>query len=195
MKTIYTHTIATLILVLFFSTAYSQNILEGIVKNDQNLPLKGANLVLKGTAQHTTTDAFGKFNLEAQKFPFSVLVQLKGYETKEVTIAELKTNTIEISLESESKNQLSEVVVSSRRRIERAQEVPIAVSVIGGKQAEQAGTFNVNLIKQLIPSVQLYSSNPRNTGINIRGLGSPFGLTNDGIDPGVGFYVDGVYFA
>lgn len=195
MKTTYTHTIATLILVLFFSTAYSQNILEGIVKNDQNLPLKGANLVLKGTAQHTTTDTFGKFNLEAQKFPFSVLVQLKGYETKEVTIAELKTNPIEISLESESKNQLSEVVVSSRRRIERAQEVPIAVSVIGGKQAEQAGAFNVNLIKQLIPSVQLYSSNPRNTGINIRGLGSPFGLTNDGIDPGVGFYVDGVYFA
>ena len=43
--------------------------------------------------------------------------------------------------------------------------------------------------------VQLYSSNPRNTGINIRGIGSPFGLTNDGLDPGVGFYVDGVYYA
>jgi iron complex outermembrane receptor protein len=26
-------------------------------------------------------------------------------------------------------------------------------------------------------------------------LGSPYGLTNDGIDPGVGFYVDGVYYA
>ncbi|WP_264526379.1 TonB-dependent receptor [Flavobacterium sp. N502536] len=55
--------------------------------------------------------------------------------------------------------------------------------------------FNVNRIKELVPSVQLYSSNPRNTGINIRSLGSPFGLTNDGIDPGVGFYVDGVYYA
>ena len=53
----------------------------------------------------------------------------------------------------------------------------------------------MNRIKELVPSVQLYSSNPRNTGINIRGLGSPFGLTNDGIDPGVGFYVDGVYYA
>jgi len=31
--------------------------------------------------------------------------------------------------------------------------------------------------------------------LNIRGLGSSFGLTNDGIDPGVGFYVDGVYYA
>src|SRR5690606_26926274 len=35
----------------------------------------------------------------------------------------------------------------------------------------------------------------RNTGINIRGIGSPFGLTNDGLDPGVGYYVDGVYYA
>jgi iron complex outermembrane receptor protein len=41
----------------------------------------------------------------------------------------------------------------------------------------------------------LYTSNPRNTGVNIRGLGSPFGLTNDGLDPGVGYYVDGVYYA
>src|SRR5690606_9319029 len=65
----------------------------------------------------------------------------------------------------------------------------------GGAKIEDAGAFNVNLVKELVPSVQLYTSNPRNTGINIRGLGSPFGLTNDGLDPGVGFYVDGVYFA
>ncbi|ULT46156.1 Plug domain-containing protein [Niabella defluvii] len=26
-------------------------------------------------------------------------------------------------------------------------------------------------------------------------MGSPFGLTNDGLDPGVGYYVDGVYYA
>jgi len=43
--------------------------------------------------------------------------------------------------------------------------------------------------------VQLYASNGRNTTLNIRGLGSTFGLTNDGIDPGVGFYIDGVYYA
>ena len=53
----------------------------------------------------------------------------------------------------------------------------------------------MNRVKEFVPSVQLYTSNPRNTGINIRGLGSPFGLTNDGLDPGVGFYVDGVYYA
>ena len=66
---------------------------------------------------------------------------------------------------------------------------------MSGSLIEQLGAFNVNRVKELIPSVQLYSSNPRNTGINIRGVGSPFGLTNDGLDPGVGFYVDGIYYA
>src|SRR4051812_26995682 len=83
-----------------------------------------------------------------------------------------------------------EVTVLARRREESVQEVPIPVSVIGGDLVTDTGSFNVNRIKELVPTVQLYSSNPRNTGVNIRGLGAPFGLTNDGIEPGVGFYVD-----
>src|SRR5688572_9102978 len=86
-------------------------------------------------------------------------------------------------------------VTGARRREESVQEVPIPVSLIDGELITEAGAFNVNRIKELIPSVQLYSSNPRNTGVNIRGLGSPFGLTNDGIEPGVGYYVDGVLYA
>ena len=53
----------------------------------------------------------------------------------------------------------------------------------------------MNRLKELIPTVQFYSTNPRNSAINIRGLGAPFGLTNDGIEPGVGLYIDGAFFA
>jgi iron complex outermembrane recepter protein len=87
------------------------------------------------------------------------------------------------------------VTVTARRVEEEAQDVPIPVSVVTGEVIEKAAAFNINRIKELIPTVQFYSSNPRNSAINIRGLGAPFGLTNDGIDQGVGFYVDGVYFA
>jgi iron complex outermembrane receptor protein len=86
-----------------------------------------------------------------------------------------------------------DIVVTARRREERVQEVPIAMSVIGGAELEKTGAFNVNRLQQQQPSLQFYSSNPRNSAINIRGLGAPFGLTNDGIEQGVGFYVDGVY--
>ncbi len=88
-----------------------------------------------------------------------------------------------------------EVTVTARRVEETAQSVPIALNVISGQAVEEQGAFNVIRLKELVPSLQFYTSNPRNTAVNIRGLGSPFGLTNDGIEQGVGFYVDGVYFA
>ncbi|MFD2578228.1 TonB-dependent receptor plug domain-containing protein [Novosphingobium colocasiae] len=40
----------------------------------------------------------------------------------------------------------------------------------------------------------MFSFNPRNTNINIRGLGSNVALTNDGLENGVGFYIDNVYY-
>lgn len=88
-----------------------------------------------------------------------------------------------------------EIIVTARRVAENLQSVPIPVSVVGGQLVEDSGSFNVNRLKELIPTVQFYSSNPRNSAVNIRGLGAPFGLTNDGIEPGVGFYVDGVFYA
>ncbi|RZM06925.1 MAG: TonB-dependent receptor, partial [Sphingomonas sp.] len=73
------------------------------------------------------------------------------------------------------------------------QRVPIAISVATGAELERTGTNNVARMTQLQPSVQFYSTNPRNSAANIRGLGAPFGLTNDGIEQGVGIYIDQVY--
>ncbi|MBE7174229.1 MAG: TonB-dependent receptor [Williamsia sp.] len=154
--------------------------------------LAGASVSIKGTTNGATTNTNGEFALvTGQSLPFTIIVSYLGYSKKEMVLTESK---VVISLEANS-SELGGVVVTSRRREESVQDIPIPISVISGAKAEDAGAFNVNRLKELIPSVQLYSSNPRNTGINIRGLGSPFGLTNDGLDPGVGFYVDGVYFA
>jgi iron complex outermembrane receptor protein len=86
-----------------------------------------------------------------------------------------------------------DIVVTARRREERLQNVPIAVSVLSGDTISNTGAFNVNRLQTLQPALQFYSSNPRNSAINIRGLGAPFGLTNDGIEQGVGLYIDQVY--
>lgn len=192
MKT-FTQNIFTIVFFLIFSVSFAQNI-EGVVTTSENTPLEAVNVVVKGTTNSAVTDNSGKFTIDSKgRLPLTLLIQYVGYTTAEIEVTAIPVNPIQVLLKEE--NELIEVVVSSRRRIEKVQDVPIAISVITGKQAEQTGAFNVNRIKELVPSVQLYSSNPRNTGINIRSLGSPFGLTNDGIDPGVGFYVDGVYYA
>ena len=89
----------------------------------------------------------------------------------------------------------NEIVVTARRRSETAQDVPIAISVVGGDQIDSTGSFNVGRLQQLAPTLQFYTSNPRNSAVNIRGIGAPFGLTNDGIEQGVGIYVDDVYYS
>ncbi len=88
-----------------------------------------------------------------------------------------------------------EVVVTARRRAETVQRVPIAMSVVGGTALAETGAYNVGRLTQLQPTLQFYSTNPRNSAANIRGLGAPFGLTNDGIEQGVGIYVDQVYYS
>ncbi|RDV02631.1 TonB-dependent receptor [Sphingorhabdus pulchriflava] len=87
------------------------------------------------------------------------------------------------------------IIVTARRRQETAQEVPLAISVIRGDSVESTGNFNVVKLQQLAPTLQVYTSNPRNTAVNIRGLGVPYGLTSDGFEQGVGIYVDDVYNA
>lgn len=166
---------------------------EGVVLDVANgEPLTGATLQLAGVTHVTKTDRRGHFQfVTGQKLPVTLIVSYIGYVTKEVVVTE---TPVTIELERSAAN-LGEVVVTSRRRRELLQEVPIPVSVVSGALAEESGAFNVNRLKEMVPTVQLYSSNPRNTGLSIRGLGTTFGLTNDGIDPGVGFYVDGVYYA
>lgn len=88
-----------------------------------------------------------------------------------------------------------DIIVIGRRRQETAQEVPLAISVIGAEQVNATGNFNVGRLQQITPTLQFYSSNPRNSSVNIRGLGAPFGLTSDGFEQGVGIYVDDVYYA
>lgn len=163
-----------------------------VIDSKTNEPLIGASVSIKGTTNGSNTDANGEFALiTGQKLPFTLIISYVGYIKQELVI---NANKVEIRL-VEDAGQLDDVVVSSRRRQEAVQDIPIPISVIRGVTAEDAGAFNVNRLKELVPTVQLYASNARNTTLNIRGLGSTFGLTNDGIDPGVGFYVDGVYYA
>ena len=126
---------------------------------------------------------------------YRVAASLDGFETTErrVAVGANQTATADFTLSPARFSQ--SVVVTARRIEEAAQDVPIPVSVVKGDLVSDTGAFNVNRLKEMIPTVQFYSTNPRNSAINIRGLGAPFGLTNDGLEQGVGLYIDGVYFA
>jgi iron complex outermembrane receptor protein len=100
--------------------------------------------------------------------------------------------------DQDAKDGLPGIIVTARRRAEDAQRVPAALSVVGGALIDQSYTVNTQGLTTLIPTLNYSSANPRNTAFTIRGLGSSVvavSQANDGLEPGVGFYVDQVYHA
>jgi len=89
---------------------------------------------------------------------------------------------------------VEEVVVTARHRAEKAQTVPIALTSIGAKKIDDTGINSLNKLQVLVPTLQVIESNPRNTAFNIRGIGANVSITNDGLEGGVGLYVDGVLY-
>ena len=163
--------------------------LEGtIIDSLTNEPIESVAVRLDAVTHQVKTDKNGYFQLvTGQKLPFTLIITRIGYQTRTIVV-ESSPAVIELSPGQEV---LEQVLVTSRRRKEQIQEIPIPISIVRASTIEDGGSFNVSRIKEIVPSVQLYASNARNTTLNIRGLGSTFGLTNDGIDPGVGFYLDG----
>jgi iron complex outermembrane receptor protein len=83
--------------------------------------------------------------------------------------------------------QMEEIVVSTRRREESLQDVPIAITAIGADQIQRQNINTLNDIVQLAPSVQFDNSyGPADTRITIRGLSNTRGRSN------VAFLVDGI---
>jgi iron complex outermembrane receptor protein len=88
-----------------------------------------------------------------------------------------------------------EITVTARHREEKLQNVPIAISVLGTERLEQTDDYSLNQFQHEVPSLQVVNTNPRNSVITIRGLGANSSIAVDGLEYGVGFYLDGVYYA
>ena len=101
-----------------------------------------------------------------------------------------------MAVSADSASSPQTVVVTARLRQEDAQSVPISLSVVTAAALTVTRTDNISQLSQLVPSLNYTSPNPRNTAYTIRGLGSSvlaIAQSNDGLEPGVGFYVDQVY--
>jgi len=90
---------------------------------------------------------------------------------------------------------LDEVIVTARRRAETAQNVPISLTALTGSQVSAPASVGLTHVSELVPSLQVTATNPRQTNINIRGLGATPGFTTLGLENGVGVYIDQVYYS
>lgn len=88
--------------------------------------------------------------------------------------------------------RLGTITVTSAKREQTLQDVPIAVSVIDELVIEQAEIQDLLDLQSVVPSLQVTQANVSNaTDFLIRGFGN--GSGNAGIEPSVGVFIDGVY--
>src|ERR1700689_591528 len=93
---------------------------------------------------------------------------------------------------------LEEIVVTAEKRTENIQEVPIAITAFSESELRAKGATDIHGLSRLTPNVNLDAGSPFSgsnsvLSASIRGIGQDDFAFN--LDPGVGVYVDGVYFA
>jgi len=99
----------------------------------------------------------------------------------------------QLQAKPEDSNVLGSVVVTSRNREEIAQDVPIPISIIGGKQIDRDRLLTVDDLTRKAPGLTATTPNARRSGISIRGIGKSTG--NENAEAAVGIVVDDVYLS
>ena len=86
---------------------------------------------------------------------------------------------------------LGDIVVTARKREERLQDVPVAVSAVSGDALLAQGATNVQDIARVAPGLFYQSAEPSRPNIYLRGIGTR--SFDAGAESSVGTFVDGVY--
>jgi len=182
-----------LILVLFACNLNAQVVLKGeILDAEYNDPIIGANIIFKGTAEGTTSDWDGSFELKTDKaLPFTLVISYIGYADKEVEVTDNKRLSIVLS---EDAAVLEEIVVKGSRISDKQKESPLtieALDIIAIKETPAANFYDgLGSLK----GVDLTAASLGFKVVNTRGFNSTSPVRSlqiiDGIDnqaPGLNF--------
>ena len=144
--------IALLLMCLACSLAVvAQQRITGTVYDIDANPIVGANVILKGTTNGTTTDGSGAFSIVAT--PQSVLqISYLGYETREITVG--NRTSLDVKLESSSL-AMDEVVVVGYGTIKKADLSGSVANVAGDKLSRIRATSVSQALQGSMPGVQV----------------------------------------
>ncbi|TRX34116.1 TonB-dependent receptor [Flavobacterium sp. ZT3R18] len=161
-----------LFLTLFFcGISFAQNSITGVVTDENNQPIAGANITVVGAKEGAITDFDGSFKLiTTQKPPFSIDVRALGYVSSNVSVESI-TQKVKVQLNSEE-TKLNEIVVSASRAPERVLQSPVTIERMGIREVKSttAPTFYDGL--ENLKEVQFNTSSISFKTINTRGFAS-----------------------
>ncbi|WP_339848223.1 SusC/RagA family TonB-linked outer membrane protein [uncultured Dokdonia sp.] len=178
--------ILTLLLAFVVQVSFAQTTVSGTV-TEENGPLPGANVIIKGTSTGTQTDFDGNYSIQASATDVLVF-SFVGFTTKEVTVG--GQTTINVGLAAD--NALEEVIVTAQGIKREKKALGYAVSEIASEAIQENPASDVaRVLSGKASGVQITSQSGiagSATNVIIRGLSS-FSQSNQAL-----FIVDGVPF-
>lgn len=172
--------------------AQTTNITGKISNSENNLPIAGASIMIKGTVAGTVAGNNGSFILKTnQALPFTVRVTAVGFLQQEIVVK--NSEALNISLK-ENIGTLEEVQVTGNRVEESITKAPVTVEKLGVKQILNGASADVYSLLQNLKGVDLLTQSLGFKSVNVRGFGANnnnrFVQLTDGMDnrsPGFGF--------
>jgi TonB-dependent SusC/RagA subfamily outer membrane receptor len=158
--------LSTALLLLMTSAALAQKrTVTGLVKDENGIGMPGVNVLIKGTAQGTTTDSDGKFTLEVREENPTLVFTFVGYKTTEVSVG--TQSNIDLAL-SPDLATLSEVVVTGYTP-QRKRDITGAVSVVKVDEMQTVQAVSAGQkLEGRASGVTVSTSGEPGEGVNIR---------------------------
>lgn len=191
--------------LLFFYLCFTISVfgqtqkVSGTITDENNNPVAGANILIKGKITGTVTDSKGNFELSTNVAPpFTIVVSMVGYQRQEIEVA--SASTLPAIKLAESTEVMNEVVVSASRVEENILQSPVSIEKMDLSTIRQTASVTFYDALENLKGVEMVTSGLTFKQINTRGFNhtgnSRFLQLVDGVDnqtPGLGFSVGNMF--
>ena len=165
--------VALLFALMVSVIGYSQITFTGKVLDENNVPLPGASVVVKGSTVGVATDFDGNFEIELPSENEILVVTYIGYLAKEFNTSGQMSGTIVLQPDSQ---QLDEVVVTALNITRDEKSLGYAVQKVGGEEVSQSTSTNtVSTLAGRTAGVQVVTNGTgpgQSSSVVIRGYSS-----------------------
>ena len=136
-----------------------EGMISGSIIDDENMPLPGATVLIKGTTIGTSTDFDGKFNLKIKKGDVLV-VSFVGYITQFITVKSIKDTYIKMVNDP----NIDQVVITAMGIKRKTDEITSSNQIVRTEKLSQS--VNSDVISGLAGKVSGLQINRLNNGVN-----------------------------
>jgi outer membrane receptor protein involved in Fe transport len=162
--------IINLFVLLSCLVSFAQTTITGKITDNTGQPLPGANIVVQGTTDGTSSDFDGNYTLTTnRKPPFKIVVSYTGFESQTIEVVS-NNQTIDVSLLEG--NELDEIVISASRTPERIFESPVTVERFGIKEIKNTASVDFYDGLENLKGVDINTNSLTFKSINTRGFAS-----------------------